>query len=41
MSDVDLSGPTFELLFERSGLPQFPLPDPLSAEDRLRSTRDL
>ena len=31
MSDVDLSGPTFELLFERSGLPQFPLPDPLSA----------
>lgn len=31
MSDIDLSGPTFELLFERSGLPVFPLPAPLAA----------
>ena len=26
MSDLDLSGPTFELLFERAGLPGFNLP---------------
>jgi riboflavin biosynthesis pyrimidine reductase len=31
MTDIDLSGPTFELLFERPGLPGFPLPAPLVA----------
>jgi riboflavin biosynthesis pyrimidine reductase len=31
MSEIDLSGPTFELLFERSGLPVFNLPEPLAA----------
>jgi len=31
MSELDLSGPTFELLFERSGLPGFQLPEPLAA----------
>jgi riboflavin biosynthesis pyrimidine reductase len=31
MSDIDLSGPTFELLFERSGLPLSQLPEPLAA----------
>jgi len=31
MSELDLAGPTFELLFERSGLPSFPLPAPLLA----------
>lgn len=31
MSDLDLSGPTFELLFERAGLPVSNLPAPLAA----------
>jgi riboflavin biosynthesis pyrimidine reductase len=31
MSDIDLSGPTFELLFERAGLPVSQLPAPLAA----------
>jgi riboflavin biosynthesis pyrimidine reductase len=31
MSEIDLSGPTFELLFERSGLPTSSLPEPLAA----------